>query len=138
GAGGGGCGSCGCSHEGNPVLPGAEEGCKPKNEGGGGGKEGESEKGTKLPRRRLIAPPAKRGDAPGGEGGKPVELHHRGQEHDSPLDEMTREDHRGKGNFKKNHSNTGQEPSKINRSKWKSEQKAHWREEWDSGRFENF
>ena len=32
------------------------------------------------------------------------------------IDEMTRTDHRGKGNFKKNHPNTGQKPSTLDRN----------------------
>ena len=57
-----------------------------------------------------------RGQAPKGKYGYPIELHHRGQSQDGPLDEMTRTQHRGVGNFKKNHSNVGTEKSKINRN----------------------
>ncbi|MFO0589031.1 MAG: RHS repeat-associated core domain-containing protein [Polyangiaceae bacterium] len=93
--------------------------------------------GKKIANEELKAPPAKRGVAPTGKDGNPVELHHRGQAPDSPLDEMTRTEHRGEGNFTKNHTNTGQEPSKIDRAAWKKEQRSYWNEEWDSGRFEN-
>jgi hypothetical protein len=46
------------------------------------------------------------GKAPTGHDGHPVEIHHPGQTN-GPGKEMTRTDHRGKGNFKKNHPNTG-------------------------------
>jgi RHS repeat-associated protein len=98
---------------------------------------GDDKEGTKIPNDDLLAPPAKRGDAPIGKDGKPVELLHRNQTPDSPLDEMTMTDHRGKGNFKKNHTNTGQEPSKIDRKAWKNEQKDYWKKEWGSERFKD-
>ena len=71
--------------------------------------------GTKIPDSELT-PPDKRGHAPKGKDGYPIELHHRGQSQDGPLDEMTRTQHRGVGNFKKNHSIVGTEKSKINRN----------------------
>lgn len=95
-----------------------------------------AELGRKIPNSELLAPPNRRGNAPIGSDKHPVELHHRGQQPDSPIDEMTRTDHRGKGNFKENHRNTGQEPSKISRPEWKKEQKKYWQKEWDDGRFE--
>jgi len=55
---------------------------------------------------------------PIGQDGNSVELHHKGQKQNSQLQEMTRTDHRGKGNFKKNHPNTGQQKSQINRSQF--------------------
>jgi A nuclease of the HNH/ENDO VII superfamily with conserved LHH len=79
--------------------------------------------GKKIPNSELVAPPRERGLAPTGKDGKPVELHHNGQRPDSPLDEMTATDHRGAGNFSRNHSNTGQSPSKIDRGAWKKEQR---------------
>lgn len=82
--------------------------------------------GRRIPTAELKAPPPNRGNAPIGSDGHPVELHHRGQTPKSPLDEMTRTEHRGVGNFKKNHHNTGQEPSKIDRGAFKQEQKEHW------------
>lgn len=94
--------------------------------------------GKKLPRDRLVAPPGKRGNAPIGDDGHPVELHHDGQAQDSPLDEMTRTEHRGKGNFTKNHPNTGQQPSQIDRVKFNQERREYWQREWDSGRFNDF
>ena len=91
--------------------------------------------GRKLPNDRLTAPPPSRGRPPTGDDGNPVELHHRGQKPDSPLDEMTRTEHRGEGNFSKNHSNTGQEPSAIDRAEFRKERQQYWEQEWDSGRF---
>jgi RHS repeat-associated protein len=90
---------------------------------------------TKMPNEELQAPPAKRGNAPTGSDGNAIELHHRGQTPDAPLDEMTREEHRGKGNFGKNHWNTGEHPSQIDRNSWKNQQRRYWEQEWDSGRF---
>ncbi|MDC3979259.1 hypothetical protein KEG57_02025 [Polyangium jinanense] len=110
--------------------------------GSSGGKTAGSGGGTVVPEGRRIpndelkAPPAKRGKAPTGSDGHPVELHHRGQKPDSPLDEMTRTEHRGKGNFSENHSNTGQEPSKIDRRTWKEQQRRYWTKEHDRGRFD--
>ena len=98
---------------------------------GGGNNRG----GNKLPDDRIQSPPGKRGDAPTGDDGYPVELHHRGQTPDGPLDEMTRTDHRLGDNYAKNHPNTGQEPSKIDRNAWNQERKNYWQQEWDSGRF---
>ena len=54
---------------------------------------------------------------------------------DSPLMEMTRSDHRGKGNFGPNHENTGQSPSQIDRKAWYQAVKDYWKREWDRGRF---
>jgi RHS repeat-associated protein len=93
--------------------------------------------GSKIPNDKLTAPPRKRGDPPKGDDGHSVELHHRGQKPDSPLDEMTRTEHRGKGNFGKNHSNTGQSPSEVDHgSAWDKQRFEYWAREWDSGRFE--
>ena len=55
----------------------------------------------------LCDPPSKRVNAPIGNDGHSVELHHRNQKPDGPLDEMTRMDHRLGENFQKNHPNTG-------------------------------
>lgn len=100
-------------------------------------KKGDQDSGKKIADGKVVAPPPQRGCAPIGCDGHPVELHHRNQTPTSPLDEMTRTEHRGKGNFSANHSNTGQEPSKIDRTEWKKEQRAYWTEEWDNGRFED-
>lgn len=92
---------------------------------------------NKLPDDRLKAPPPKRGNAPIGDDGKPVELHHAGQEDDSEIVEKTSTDHRGKENNKKNHQNTGQDPSKIDRKKFDQMREKYWQKEWDKGRFDN-
>src|SRR5258706_7637985 len=42
--------------------------------------------GRRIPNSELT-PPTERGPAPIGNDGKPVELHHRGQTHEGPLDE---------------------------------------------------
>ncbi|MGY5615430.1 HNH/ENDO VII family nuclease, partial [Vibrio brasiliensis] len=93
--------------------------------------------GKKIPNCDLCGPPNKRGNAPIGNDGHPVELHHRNQKPDGPLDEMTRTDHRLGDNFKKNHTNTGQDLSQIDRKAWRKEQKDYWKNEWDSGRFDD-
>jgi RHS repeat-associated protein len=67
------------------------------------------------------------GKAPVGKDGKPVELHHPGQEN-GPTKEMTQSDHRGGDNFKKNHTNTGQQPSKIDRNQANQARRKHWKE----------
>jgi len=92
----------------------------------------------KIPKSKLKKP-KKRGNAPIGEDGHPVELHHNDQDlgNASSRSEMTRTDHRGKGNFKKNHPNTGQKPSTVDRSESSTQHKNHWKNEWDSGRFDN-
>lgn len=91
--------------------------------------------GDRLPDSKIKSPPAKRGNAPVGDDGKPVELHHREQTPDGPIDEKTREDHRGGENYKKNHTNTGQEKSKIDRGTFKKQREQHWQSEWDKGRW---
>ncbi|HIF9111860.1 TPA: HNH/ENDO VII family nuclease [Photobacterium damselae] len=57
-----------------------------------------------------------------GNDGHPVDLHHRNQKPEGSLDKMTRTDHKLRDNFKKNHTNTGQEPSQIDRKAWRKEQ----------------
>jgi hypothetical protein len=69
----------------------------------------------------------KQGKPPLDKTGEAVELHHKGQNPNSKLVEMTREQHRGPGNFSKNHKNTGQQPSKIDRGKFKKEREAYWK-----------
>ena len=56
--------------------------------------------------------------------GKPVELHHIGQEMDSPLAELTRTEHQGGGNYSILHE-VGKE-STINRNVFNVEKEAHW------------
>jgi RHS repeat-associated protein len=82
-----------------------------------------------------AAPPSARGKPPIGSDGFPMELHHAGQEADSELIEMTRTEHRLGENFKKNHANTGQSESEIDRAEFNKTRKEYWKKEWDSGRW---
>ncbi len=89
--------------------------------------------GNKLPAERIISPPAKRGLAPIGDDGKPIDLHHRNQNPNGPIDEMTREDHRGKGNHAINHPNPNQG---VKHDKdWDNFRRDKWARDWDSGRW---
>lgn len=67
-----------------------------------------------------------KGKPPLGKDGKPVEIHHVNQKANGPVKEMTRTDHRGKGNYAKNHPNRG--PSQIDRNKAARERRRHWKE----------
>ena len=69
-----------------------------------------------------------KGKAPVGKDGKPVELHHEGQTTEGNLKEMTQTEHRGGENFKNNHPNTGQQPSQIDRSKFKQQREQYWKD----------
>jgi hypothetical protein len=100
--------------------------------------KGGEKDGIKLPNDRINAPPTERGVPPTGDDTFPVELHHRNQGPNDPLDEMTRTDHRGAGNFSANHPNTGQAPSQIDRIKFKKERVDHWNDEWDAGRWDSW
>jgi hypothetical protein len=91
--------------------------------------------GTRLSDDRIQEPPTSRGRPPIGDDSFPIELHHRDQQPTGPLDEMTRTDHRGTGNFGANHPNTGQSPSLIDRAEFAKERLEHWASEWDSGRW---
>jgi A nuclease of the HNH/ENDO VII superfamily with conserved LHH len=98
----------------------------------------------KLPGHRLWYLPRRRGQAPIGDDGHPIELHHVGQEHGGGLIEMTRTEHRGLENFTANHHNTGQKASLIDRWRAGRERYKYWAEEWDkhykdksNPRFEN-
>ncbi|NJL75159.1 MAG: hypothetical protein HC892_09110 [Saprospiraceae bacterium] len=93
--------------------------------------------GDRISNDKIKSSPEKRGNAPIGEDGHPIELHHRNQTSDGPIDEMTRQDHRGGENYKKNHSNTGQDKSQINREQFNKQRLEHWKKEWDSGRFKD-
>lgn len=58
--------------------------------------------------------------------GKPIELHHIGQKSDSPLAELTVEEHRGPGNDGILHDKTVE--SDIDRQEFKKEREDHWKE----------
>lgn len=66
------------------------------------------------------------GRAPLGSNGRPIELHHIGQHNDSPLAELTLEEHRGKGNDTILHNKTIE--SEIDRVTFESERIDHWKE----------
>jgi len=48
---------------------------------------------------------------------------------------MTHTDHWGGGNYKKNHSNTGDKKSNVDRKSYNKTRVNHWTSEWDKGRF---
>ena len=56
--------------------------------------------------------------------GETVELHHIGQKQDSPLAELTTQEHHGKGNDTVLHDK--QKDSEINRSEFAKEREKHW------------
>lgn len=68
----------------------------------------------------------KQGKAPIGNDGHPVELHHNGQKPNGELVPMTRTEHRGQGNFSKNHPYRGR--SRIDRSKFKKIREQFWKD----------
>jgi A nuclease of the HNH/ENDO VII superfamily with conserved LHH len=68
-----------------------------------------------------------KGKPPIGKDSHPVELHSPEQTHKDQLQEMTRSDHRGKGNFKKNHTNTGQQRSVVPKNQRAKDRRAHWK-----------
>ena len=57
--------------------------------------------------------------------GNPIELHHIGQHADSPLAELTIDEHRGPGNKAILHNKT--KDSEINRNAFQTERKQHWK-----------
>jgi hypothetical protein len=73
---------------------------------------------TNLERMKL-------GLAPLDAEGRPIELHHIGQKHDSPLAELTRDEHRGKGNDNVLHNKLKE--SEINREDFDKERKEYWK-----------
>ena len=80
--------------------------------------------------RSLLNPPSKPGRAPTfKKDGTPVEIHHEGQNPNGPFREMHTSDHRGEGNFKKNHPKLG-EPSKIDRNEFHKAKKKYWKKEY--------
>lgn len=64
------------------------------------------------------------GNPPLTKNGETVELHHIGQKQDSPLAELTTQEHRGKGNDTVLHDK--QKESEIDRSEFAKERKQHW------------
>lgn len=68
---------------------------------------------------------AEMGLAPLNQEGNPIELHHIGQHPDSPLAELTPDEHRGKGNDTILHDKT--KSSEIDRQAFAVERSEHWR-----------
>lgn len=66
-----------------------------------------------------------KGKAPLDKDGNPIELHHIGQKADSPLAELTRDEHRGKGNDSVLHDKT--QNSEIDRKEFSKEKAEHWK-----------
>ena len=66
-----------------------------------------------------------KGKPPLDKDGNPIELHHIGQESDSPLAELTKNEHRGKGNDGVLHDKT--EDTKIDRKAFEKEKVDHWK-----------
>ena len=95
--------------------------------------------GKRIDNTQIKYAPDKRGNAPIGKDGHPVKLHHtdQGLGNSSPLDEITRTDDRLGDNYKKNHTITGSEPSSVERSKFKTIKKKHFRSEYDNGAYKN-
>ncbi len=64
------------------------------------------------------------GLAPLDKNGKPIELHHIGQKPDSPLAELTQEEHRGKGHDSVLHDKN--KDTEIDRTAFSKEKADHW------------
>lgn len=75
---------------------------------------------------RTNAERAKQGLAPIDANGQPLELHHIGQHNDSPLAELTMQEHRGKGNDTILHDKSKE--SEIDRPSFGTERAEHWKE----------
>jgi RHS repeat-associated protein len=71
------------------------------------------------------------GKPPIGRDGHPLELHSPDQTHTDQSVTMTRTDHRLGDNFKKNHANTGQNPSRIDRNKVNAARRRFWKKHPD-------
>ncbi|SDB55411.1 A nuclease of the HNH/ENDO VII superfamily with conserved LHH [Ruminococcaceae bacterium FB2012] len=74
---------------------------------------------------------AKQGLPPLSKTGNPIELHHIGQHSDSPLAELTPEEHRGKGNDGILHNKSN--ASEIDRIDFAAERSSHWKERVNGG-----
>jgi len=68
----------------------------------------------------------KAGYSPMDENGNPYQLHHIGQENDSPLAELTNEQHQYNGNYSVLHTKEG--PSEIDRKEFNEQRSEHWKE----------
>lgn len=72
-----------------------------------------------------------RGRPPLTKDGQEVELHHIGQKPDSPLAELTTQEHRGVGNDTILHDKTKE--SEIDRAEFAKERKSHWKSRAEEG-----
>ena len=77
---------------------------------------------------------AEQGLSPINKDGKSIELHHIGQHADSPLAELTQEEHRGKGNDTILHNKTKE--SEIDRQAFARERSSHWEARVNEGSYE--
>lgn len=75
--------------------------------------------------RRTNLDRAKAGLSPISKDGNTIELHHIGQENDSPLAELTKNEHRGKENYSILHN--PEKVSEINRIEFEKERIAYWK-----------
>ena len=69
----------------------------------------------------------KQGKAPLDSDGRPVELHHQNQRPEGPVQEMTREQHRGRGNYNQNHPQGNRQPSRIDRNEAARQRREYWK-----------
>lgn len=77
-----------------------------------------------------MNPPSKPGNAPTfKKDNKAVEIHHEGQNPNGPFKEMSKQDHRGKGNYSKNHPDAGK-ASRIDRREFNNAKKEYWKKEY--------
>lgn len=80
----------------------------------------------KIPRDSLN-PPKKPGNAPAcKKDGKSVEIHHEDQNENRPFREMHPHDHRGKGNYTKNHPPGNTPLTKEERKRFNNQREAYW------------
>ena len=95
--------------------------------------------GKRIDNTQIKYAPDKRGNAPIGEDGHPIELHHTDQSagNSSPLNEMTRTDHRLGDNYRQNHTNTGGSESTVDRNEFKSIKRKHFTSEFEKGSYNN-
>lgn len=81
--------------------------------------------------RELLEKPTKRGNAFVFKKDRTsVELHHVGQSADDPYIEMHISDHRGKGNYKKNHPNSNA-ATQVDRNEFNKQKRHYWQKEYD-------
>jgi YD repeat-containing protein len=88
--------------------------------------------GREMPFDRIRELPKQRGDPPKGDDGNSLELHHRDQNSQGPIDEMTRTEHRLGENYRANHTNSGGSRSQVDHGPaWRKHVREHWEAWWD-------